>query len=137
MEYKAKPDLNRLTIVGRLTRDAELKYTTTGTAIANLSLASNQTKKVGDSWEVEGHFFDAVLIGKRAEALQRYLVKGQQVGLDGKLQQDRWKNKEGQNRSKVKILVNDIQLLGGRPGNRDQEPAGGSGGNDFPDSIPF
>ncbi|AHC14716.1 single-stranded DNA-binding protein [Salinispira pacifica] len=110
-------DLNSVTLVGRLTRDAELKYSTNGTAIARFSIANTQSRKSGDQWTEESHFFDAVLLGRRADALQRYLSKGQQVVVLGTLQQNRWQDKQtGQNRSKVEILVNDIQLVGSRPG---------------------
>jgi single-strand DNA-binding protein len=108
-------DLNQVTLVGRLTRDVELKYSTSGTAIARFSLANTQSRKQGEQWVEEGHFFDCVMFGRRADALQRYLLKGQQIGILGTLQQSRWQDKQtGQNRSKVEILVDDIQLLGGK-----------------------
>jgi single-strand DNA-binding protein len=113
-------DLNSVTLVGRLTRDVELKYSTSGTAIARLSLGTTQSRKQGEQWVEESHYFDCIMFGRRADALQRYLTKGQQVGIIGTLQQNRWQDKQsGQNRSKVEILVDDIQLLGGK----------GSGGN--------
>jgi single-strand DNA-binding protein len=119
-------DLNSVTLVGRLTRDVELKYGTSGTAIANFSIASNQSRKQGDQWVEEAHYFDCVLLGRRADALQRYLTKGQRVGVLGTLQQDRWQDKQsGQNRSKIRVLVNDIQLLGGR------DSGGGNGGDSY------
>lgn len=108
-------DLNSVILIGRLTRDAEIKYSTAGTAIGRMSIANTQSKKDGDQWTEEGHFFDCVLIGKRADALQRYLVKGQQIAIRGTLQQNRWQDKDtGQNRSKVEIFVLDIQLVGGK-----------------------
>lgn len=123
-------DLNSVSIVGRLTRDVELKYSTSGTAIARLSIANTQSRKQGDQWVEEGHFFDAVLLGRRADALQRYLTKGQQIGVLGTLQQSRWQDKQtGQNRSRVEILVNDIQLLGGR-GNSGSGSSQSHGGGD-------
>jgi single-strand DNA-binding protein len=134
-------DLNSVTIVGRLTRDVELKYSTSGTAIARLSLGTTQNRKQGDQWVEESHYFTAIMFGRRADALQRYLTKGQQVGIIGTLQQNRWQDKQtGQNRSQVQILIDDIQLLGGK-GN---QAGGGQNQNSqspvddgFDDDIPF
>ena len=105
-------DLNHVALIGRLTRDAELKYTAGGQAVCKFSIAVNRRKKVGDNWEDEANFFDIVLWGKQGESLQSYLVKGKMVGIDGELRQDRWQQ-DGQNRSKVEIIANYIQLLGG------------------------
>jgi len=106
--------MNSVNLVGRLVRDAELKYTTGGTAICELSIAVNERKKQGDEWVDVASFFDITLFGKRGEALQQYLGKGKQVGVSGRLQQQRWQNKEGQNRSKVVVIAENIDLLGGR-----------------------
>ena len=106
-------DINYVIIIGRLTRDAELKYTNSGLAVSSFSLAVNRRKRSGDNWEDEVSFFDLALFGKRAEALNQYLTKGQQVAVEGSLTQDRWEQ-DGNKRSKVKIIANNIQLLGGR-----------------------
>ncbi|MDR0387534.1 MAG: single-stranded DNA-binding protein [Treponema sp.] len=113
-------DINHVVLVGRLTRDAELKYTAGGQAVCKFSVAINRRRKSGDQWVDEANFFDIVLWGRQGEALNQYLVKGKQVGVDGELRQDRWEQ-DGQNRSKVEIVANNIQLLGGGPG--------GSGGS--------
>ncbi len=129
-------DINVVTLVGRLTRDVELKYTTSGTAIARFSIANNQSRKDGEQWVDEAHFFDAVMFGRRADALQRYLTKGTQIAIQGTLQQSRWQDKQsGQNRSRVEVIVNDIQLLGSRNSGGGQSASGGqfasgNGGND-------
>lgn len=108
-------DLNSVTIVGRLTQDMEMKYSPGGVTFGRFAIANSQSKKQGEQWIEEGHIFDALIIGRRADALQRYLTKGQQVAVLGTLQQNRWQDKQtGQNRSRVEILVNDIQLVGGR-----------------------
>jgi len=117
-------DMNQVVLVGRLTRDAELKYSNSGVAITNLSIAVNTRAKRDDTWQDEAHFFDAVLLGRRAEALAQYLVKGKQIAIQGELRQNRWEQ-DGQRRSRVEIFVRDIQLLGG----------GGTGGGrsaDYP-----
>ncbi len=106
-------DLNRVMIIGRLTRDMELKYSNSGYAIGVMSIASNKRRKVGDDWVDEGHFFDVTLFGKRAESLAQYLTKGTQIAVDGQLKQDRWEQ-DGIKRSKVTIEANNIQLLGSR-----------------------
>ncbi|MGL4982031.1 MAG: single-stranded DNA-binding protein [Treponemataceae bacterium] len=108
-------DVNKVILIGRLTRDAELKYTQGGAAILNFSIAVNRRKKSGDQWVDEASFFDVVLYGKFGEMLNQYLVKGKQVGVDGELRQDRWEH-EGQNRSKIVIVAENIQLLGGNTG---------------------
>ena len=116
-------DINRVVLVGRLTRDAELKYTAAGQAVCKFSVAVNRRKKNGDQWEDEANYFDVVLWGRQGESLNQYLVKGKAVGIDGELRQDRWQQ-DGQNRSKVEIVAGNIQLLGGSQGS-----GGASGGN--------
>ena len=116
-------DINRVIIVGRLTRDAELRYTGGGMAVCKFSIAINRRKRTGERWEDEAHFFDVVLFGKQGEAINQYLVKGKQVGIDGELRQNRWEQ-DGQPRSKVEIAAFNVQLLGGGRGG----PSGGQGG---------
>lgn len=106
-------DINKLVINGRLTRDAELKYTNSGTAVTRLAIATNRGVKQGDDWTEEASFFDATLWGKRGEGLNQYLKKGQQISIDGSLKQERWEQ-DGQTRSRVIIHVDKIQLLGGQ-----------------------
>ena len=147
-------DINHVTLVGRLTRDAELKYTNSGQAVSNISIAVNQRRRRDDQWVDEAHFFDCVVWGRTAEVLNTYLVKGKQVGIEGQLRQNRWEQ-EGRTRSRVEISVNNIQLLGGRNDQAPREepgaapvarpsaaaPARGSGGipaaDEFDDDIPF
>jgi single-strand DNA-binding protein len=150
-------DINHVVLVGRLTRDAELKYTANGQAVCKFSVAVNRRRKSGDQWVDEANFFDVVLWGRQGEALNQYLVKGKVVGVDGELRQDRWEQ-DGQNRSRVEIVAANIQLLGGgapsgsgggyaerrgdaygdRPG-RDTAPLAPpqGGGDGFTDDIPF
>ena len=121
-------DINHVVLVGRLTRDAELKYTTGGQAVCKFSIAINRRRKNGDQWEDEANYFEIVLWGRQGEALNQYLVKGKSVGVEGELRQDRWQQ-DGQNRSKVEIVANNIQLLGGNPGG--QGSGTGSGNQGF------
>jgi single-strand DNA-binding protein len=152
-------DINHVVLVGRLTRDAEIKYTNSGTAVSKFGLAVNRRRKSGDQWTEEANFFDCVVWGRVAEALTPYLVKGKQVGVQGELRQNRWEQ-DGQRRSKVEVNVSNIQLLGGRPqgspqdmyqgasrGSNDESAAGGgadesfggagAGEDGFDDDIPF
>jgi single-strand DNA-binding protein len=141
-------DLNHVVLIGRLTRDAELKYTANGQAVCKFSIAVNRSKKNGDQWVDEPNFFDIVLWGRQGETLNQYLVKGKLIGVDGELRQDRWEQ-DGQNRSKVEIVAKNLQLLGGNPGGGSGTYNGGgsNGGNaarqdtpaqdGFTDDIPF
>jgi single-strand DNA-binding protein len=115
-------DVNRVIVIGRLTRDAELKYTQAGFAISNFSVAVNRRRKNGEQWVEEANYFDVSLFGKQAETLKPYLVKGKQIAVEGELKQDRWEQ-DGQPRSKVVISASNVQLLGGGQG-----AAGGQGG---------
>jgi single-strand DNA-binding protein len=105
-------DLNHVVLLGRLTRDAEIKYTSGGQAVCKFSIAVNRRKKNGDQWEDEANFFDIVLWGRQGESLHPFLKKGKMVGIDGELRQDRWQQ-DGQNRSRIEIIANYLQLLGG------------------------
>jgi single-strand DNA-binding protein len=137
-------DMNHVYIIGRLTRDAELKCTASGKVVSKLSLAVNEKRKVGDRWKEEASFFEILLWGQIAESLNLYLVKGKQIAVSGKLQQERW-DQDGQTRSKVVIIAANIQLLGGTSGNEN----GGSANthsrsapasltdDGFADDIPF
>jgi len=106
-------DINSVILVGRLTRDAELKYLNTGTAICTFSIAVNRSVKKGDKWEDEASFFDITLFGKQGEVVTQYLTKGQQIAVSGELRQDRWE-KDGQKHSRVVIVADSVQLLGGK-----------------------
>jgi len=102
-------DICKVFIIGRLTRDAELKYTESGYAILNFSIATNRSVKKDEVWKDEVSYFDATLFGKRAETLAQYLEKGKQVVIDGSLKQDRW-TQDGHSRSKINIVVDNIQF---------------------------
>jgi single-strand DNA-binding protein len=146
-------DINHVVLVGRLTRNAELKYTNNGAAVSKFSIAINQRRKKEEQWVDEAHFFDIVLWGKSAESINQYLVKGKQVGVEGQLRQNRWEQ-DGQARSKVEIFATNVMLLGGgsggggrqsasgpaesRSGSADPPPDGGQPTPDnFEDDIPF
>jgi len=145
-------DINHVVLVGRLTRDAELKVTNSGLQICRFGLANNYSRKQGDNWIEETNFFDCFMMGRRAEAVQRYLTKGKQIALSGELRYSRWEQ-DGQPRSKVEVFVGNIQFLGssggGSPGRSSGsqdytgERSGGhesdqyGSGSDFEDDVPF
>lgn len=112
-------DLNTATIIGRLTRDGEIKQTKGGTSICTFSLAVNRSRKVGDKWEDEVSYFDFTWFG--GENVVQYLTKGSRVAVEGRLSQDRWE-KDGQKHSKVGIVVNHLQLLEGKKDKDDGPP---------------
>ncbi len=120
-------DVNRVILIGRLTRDAELKYTSGGMAVCKFSLAVNRRRKNGDQWVEEANFFDIVLWGRTGEAINQYLIKGKQVAVEGELHQNRWEQ-DGQSRSKVEIMAANVQLLGGGSGASGPREGGFSGG---------
>ena len=144
-------NLNVVVLIGRLTRDAELKYISSGIAVSKFSLAVNRRKRSGDQWVEETDFFDITLWGKTAESLNQYLTKGKEIGVEGELRQSRWEQ-DGQSRSRVEIHARNIQLLGGNSGsgarpNTSQQNDGGKQSferfqkddysSDFEDDIPF
>jgi len=112
--------LNKATLIGNLGQDAELKYTQAGTAVATVSLATNESWKdaaTGQKKErVEWH--RCVLWGKTAEALAEYLTKGKQVYVEGRIQTRKWKDKDGNDRYSTEIHVDKVVLLGG-PGKKE------------------
>ena len=124
-------DINHVVLVGRLTRDAELKYITGGQAVCKFSVAINRRRKNGEQWEDEPNYFDVVLWGRQGESLCQYLTKGKAVGVDGELRQERWQQ-DGQNRSKGEIVANNIQLLGGNPGGSQGGPWQAKNGENKP-----
>lgn len=111
----ANLDINHVIEIGHLTRDAEVTYTPSGMAVGKISIAVNRRVKKGQEWVDEANYFDVSIFGKQIENLKPYLTKGKQIAVDGFLKQDRWEDQQtGQKRSAVKIIANDIQLLGGK-----------------------
>jgi single-strand DNA-binding protein len=121
-------NLNKVMLIGNLTRDPELRYTPKGTAVADLGLAVNRrVSDGGGNWSDETTFIDVTVWGNTAENSQKFLSKGRGVFVEGRLQLDTWEDKQtGQKRSKLKVVGEHVQFLpDGRGGNR---PTGGSGG---------
>lgn len=111
-------DINHVVLIGNLTRNVtdnerDFGFAANGQARANVSIAVNRSKKVGDEWQDETSFFDVTIWGKTAENLKPYLTKGQRIAVDGYLKQDRWE-KDGQKFSRITIVANSVQLCGNR-----------------------
>lgn len=104
-------NINTVVIAGYTAKDPEMKVTPSGTAVLSLSLAVNDTKKNAQGeWEETANFFDCVLFGERAERIAQYIPKGSKLTINGRLHQDRWQAQDGTNRSRVSIIVQDIEL---------------------------
>jgi single-strand DNA-binding protein len=143
-------DINRVTLVGRLTRDPELRHIPSGTAVLELGLAVNgRQQDESGNWVDKPNFFDVKVYGRQAETLAQHLQKGRRVGVDGRLDWRSWEAQDGSKRSKVDVVAQNVQFLDSRG---DGEGGGGGGyipadapastGGDFPtsptdDDIPF
>jgi single-strand DNA-binding protein len=112
----ARGSINKVILIGRLGKDPELRYTTSGQAVANFSIATDEGYKTPDGQEVERtEWHNIVVWGKLAEICNQYLKKGKQVYVEGKLQTQSWDDKEsGQKRYKTEINISDMQMLGSK-----------------------
>lgn len=112
------PSYNKVTLVGHVTRDIELRQTAGG-AMAKLGLAMNDRRKTKEGeWVDETTFVDVTLWGRNAEVAGEYLSKGSPVLIEGKLKLDTWESKEGDKRSKLVVIGESLVLIGGRTGAR-------------------
>ena len=132
--------LNKVLLIGNLTRDPDLRYTAAGTAVANLRLAVNRTFVVQGDRREETLFIDVVAWGKQAEACGEYLAKGSAIFVDGRLQSREYDAKDGSKRTVVEVVVDTVQFLTRKPGapataGVSAEIAAGSVGAD--DDVPF
>jgi single-strand DNA-binding protein len=133
--------VNKAILVGNLGKDAEKTTTASGISIARFSLATAHRRKnsaTGD-WEERTEWHRVVLIGKQADALQRYLLKGKQVYVEGRIENRSWDDKTtGQKRYMTEIIADTIQLLGGAGGGRgrDEDYAAGYEGAGEPGGAP-
>ena len=117
---------NRVILVGNLTRDPELRYTPSNTAVTELGLAVNDRRKnATGEWIEETTFVDVTLWSRTAEVASEYLTKGSSVLIEGRLKLDTWETNDGQKRSKLRVVGERMQMLGGRGG----QGGGGGGGS--------
>jgi single-strand DNA-binding protein len=118
--------VNKAIIVGTLGQDPEIRYTANGGAVANISVATNESwrdKATGEAQErTEWHRI--VMFGKLAEIVQQYLKKGSQAYFEGRIQTRKWQDNEGKDRYSTEIVANEMQMLGGRAGGDGGAPMG-------------
>ncbi len=119
------PNLNKVMLMGNLTRDPELRFTPNNQAVANIGLAINRTwfNKQTNEKQEETTFVDCEAWGRTAEVINQYLKKGRPIYIEGRLKLDQWQDKDGGNRSKLKVVVENFQFIDSRGGE-----GGGSGG---------
>jgi single-strand DNA-binding protein len=104
--------LNKVLLIGRLTRDPEIRYLPSGMQVSSFTIAVNRRYRDRDgNWQEESYFFDVETFGVLAERIGRQLSKGYQILLEGSLRQDKWESSAGEKRSKVKIVADKINLL--------------------------
>ena len=143
--------VNKVTLIGNLGKDPEIRYTQSGSAVVNVSIATTDTWKDKQSGETQERteWHNLVFFGRLAEIVNEYLKKGSQVYVEGRLQTRKWQDKEGHDRYTTEIVANEMQMLGGRSGadggasrNANQAPpssaeASNAPADDFDDDIPF
>jgi single-strand DNA-binding protein len=129
-------NFNKVYLIGNLTRDPELRVTPKGTAICQFGLAVNrQFKDESGALRDDTTFVDIEAWGKQGETISKYCTKGRPLFVEGRLKLDQWEDKtSGQKRSKLKVVLEGFQFLGG--GQRDGAPGGGGGGGEFDQSAP-
>jgi len=115
---------NRVILVGNLTRDPELRYLPSGTAVSDIGLAVNDRVKRDGQWTDETTFVDVTMWARTAEVANEYLSKGSPVLIEGRLKLDSWET-DGQKRSKLKVICERMQMLGGRGGGGSSSSGGG------------
>lgn len=153
----AKGSVNKVILIGNLGRDPEVRYTSGGSAVANVSIATTDTWKDKQSGEQQDRteWHNLVFYARLAEIVGEYLKKGAKIFVEGRLQTRKWQDKNGQDRYTTEIVVNEMQMLDGRGsgggstggnapesgGGRGRESSGGAPRNapadDFDDDIPF
>jgi len=115
--------LNKVVLAGNLTREPELKSLPSGSSILSFGIAVTERRRNNQTgeWEERSNYFDCTMFGTRAESLSRYMHKGDKIALEGRLQWRQWQDSQtGQNRSKVDIIVNEVEFMSGR--RQEQQP---------------
>jgi len=145
-------NINRVVLVGNLTRDPELRQTPSGTSVCKLRVAVNTRQKdASGNWGDKPNYFDVTVWGNQAESCSQFLSKGRPVGIDGRLDWREWDAQDGTKRQAVEIIADTVQFLGSREdgggggggrefipaGNAAQSPGADFGGGGSDDDIPF
>ena len=120
---------NKVILMGRLTRDPQMSYLPSQTAVVEFSIATSRKYKKQDGSQAEDVCFtDCQMFGKRAEVINKYLKKGDPLFVEGRLKFDSWKDKEGKNRSKLRVFVENFEFMGGGQKSGGTQNSGGGGG---------
>lgn len=136
--------VNKVFITGNLTRDPELRETPGGFQVLSFGVAVNDRRKNSQTgeWEDYANFVDCTMFGKRAGSVSRFLGKGTKVAIEGKLRWSQWQAQDGSKRSKLEVVVDEIEFMSGRGGGRNEGDVV-YGGQDAPapecydEEIPF
>jgi len=132
--------VNRVTLIGNLGQDPELKSTTGGTAVATLSVATSRSVKKNDAWEDVTEWHRVKVWGKQAESVAKYCKKGKQLYVEGRLETSKWQDKDGKDRYTTEVVAEVVKFLGGHSdGGGNQGGYGGgrsSGGGGYGGSAP-
>ncbi len=125
--------INRVVITGNLTRDPELRSTNSGMSVLKMGVAVNDRRKNQQTgeWEDVPNFVDVTVFGARGEALSRFLNKGSKVAIEGKLRWSQWENPQGEKRSKLEVIADEVEFLSSRDGG-----GSGSGGSGYSAAAP-
>ena len=108
-------DLNRVTLVGRLTRDPELRQLPSGDPLCSMRLAvSSRARQEDGTWGDRSNYFDVTVFGRQADTAAQYLAKGRRIGVDGRLSWREWQAQDGTRRQSVEVIANDVFFLDSR-----------------------
>src|SRR5579862_5928122 len=136
-ERRPMANINRVVLVGNLTRDPELRHTSSGMAVCSLRIAVNTRRKdsATGQWTEKPNYFDVTVWGNQGENCAQYLSRGRPVAIDGRLEWREWEAQDGTKRQAVEVVADSVQFLGGRDGGGGEPnqfvPANASAGADF------
>lgn len=129
--------INRVNISGNLTRDPEMRHTASGMQVLSFGMAVNdRAKDANGEWVDRPNFIDCTMFGARAEAVSRYISKGSKVAVEGKLRWSQWE-KDGQKRSKIEVIVDEIEFMSRREDVAQQQSAAAPVPDVYDEDIPF
>ncbi len=121
-------NFNKVILMGNLTRDVEVRYTQGGTAVAKLGMAVNRKYTTNGETKENTCFVDLTAFGRQAEVLNQYIGKGSPLFVEGRLEYSTWESQDGGKRSKLEVIIENFQFVGGRSGESREGGSGGGGG---------
>lgn len=129
--------INKVIITGNLTREPEQRVAASGTSVLSFGVAVNERRRNNNGeWEDVPNYVDCTLFGSRAEAVSRYIGKGSKVAIEGKLRWSQWEAKDGSKRSKLEVIVDEIEFMS-KAENAEKKGSKPAGDDLFGDDIPF